>query len=162
MNEEINNNMEETKGILNKVNNNDSRLFSQWTKEKADLRYNADIPTFDIYNNFIYWCNLGINIGSEQDKLRPVLIVKSLKKSPICTVIPLTSKRLDDDYWYHIDLEKIDSTVLVEQIRTVSKIRITAPFRKKGNMVILSQEDWKNINAQIEKLYRLRPLKNNL
>ena len=159
MNKEINNNLEETKELLNNINTDDAVQFSEWTKNKSKLRYNGTIPTFPIYNNFIYWCNLGMNIGSEQNKLRPVLILKSLQNSPICTIIPLTSKRLHDKYWFHIDLEHIDSTALVEQIRTVSKIRITSPFRNKGTMVILSDTDWNNINSQLEDLYRLKPLK---
>ena len=115
---------------------------------------------FPIYNNFIYWCTLGINIGSEQNKLRPVLILRTSKNSTICTVLPLTTKRLKDGFWFHIDLEEVDSTVLVEQLKVVSKIRITDPYRKKGNLVAISPNDWNKINSQLESLYRLRPLKN--
>lgn len=56
--------------------------------------------------------------------------------------------------------KKIDSTVLVEQLKVVSKIRITDPYRKKGKLVTISQNDWDKINSQLESLYRLRPLKN--
>lgn len=160
MNTEFHINIKETENLLKSINNSDAIQFSEWTKEKANLRYNGKLPKFPIYNNFIYWCNLGINIGSEQNKLRPVLILKTSKNSPICTILPLTTKRLEDDFWFHIDLEEIDSTVLVEQLRVVSKIRIKNPYRKKGNLVIISQNDWNNINSQLENLYRLRPLKN--
>ena len=157
MNNEIHRNIEETENVLNNINTADSIQFSEWTKEKANLRYNDQLPKFPIYNNFIYWCNLGINIGSEQNKLRPVL--RTSKNSPICTVLPLTTKRLQDGFWFHIDLEEIDSTVLVEQLKVVSKIRITNPYRKKGNLVDISSNDWNKINSQLESLYRLRPLK---
>ena len=160
MNDEIHNNIEETEILLNNINNSDAIQFSEWTKEKVNLRYNGKLPKFPIYNNFIYWCNLGINIGSEQNKLRPVLILKTSKNSPICTILPLTTKRSEDNFWFHIDLEEIDSTVLVEQLKVVSKIRITEPYRKKGKLVTISQNDWDNINLQLESLYRLRPLKN--
>ncbi len=160
MNQKINENFEQAKKILQTVNASDSLEFSEWTKDKANLRYNGQIPTFPIYNNFIYWCNLGINIGSEQDKLRPVLILKTAKNSPICTILPLTSKRLHDEFWFHIDLEEVDSTVLVEQLKVVSKIRITNPYRKKGNLVVISSNDCNKINSQLESLYRLKPLKN--
>lgn len=159
MNDEIDKNIKETEDLLNSINTNDALQFSKWTKEKANLRYNGQLPKFPIYNNFIYWCNLGINIGSEQNKLRPVLILKTSKNSPICTVLPLTTKRLQDGFWFHIDLEKIDSTVLAEQLKVVSKIRITNPYRKKGNLVAISPNDWDKINSQLESLYRLRPLK---
>lgn len=160
MNDEIRNNIEETKILLNNINNSDAIQFSEWTKEKANLRYNGKLPKFPIYNNFIYWCNLGINIGSEQNKLRPVLILKTSRKSPICTILPLTTKRLEDGFWFHIDLKEVDSTVLVEQLKVVSKIRITDPYRKKGKLVTILQDDWNKINSQLENLYRLRPLKN--
>lgn len=159
MDNEIHNNIEETKKLLDSINTSDATQFSEWTKEKAYLRYNGKLPKFPIYNNFIYWCNLGINIGSEQNKLRPVLLLKTSKNSPICTVLPLTTKRLQDGFWFHIDLEKIDSTVLVEQLKVVSKIRITNPYRKKGNLISISPNDWNKINSQLEILYRLRPLK---
>ena len=103
---------------------------------------------------------MGINIGSEQNKLRPVLILRSSKNSTICTILPLTSKRLNDNFWFHIDLEKINSTILVEQLKVISKLRLTNPYRKNGNLVTISQNDWRNINSQLETLYRLRPLKN--
>lgn len=160
MNTEIHINIKETENLLKNINNSDAIHFSEWTKEKANLRYNGKLPKFPIYNNFIYWCNLGINIGSEQNKLRPVLILKTSKNSPICTILPLTTKRSEDNFWFHIDLEEIDSTVLVKQLKVVSKIRITEPYRKKGKLVTISQNDWDKINSQLESLYRLRPLKN--
>ena len=96
MNDEIHINIAETENLLNSINTADAIQFSEWTKEKTNLRYNGQLPKFPIYNNFIYWCNLGINIGSEQNKLRPVLVLKTSKNSPICTVLPLTTKRLQD------------------------------------------------------------------
>ena len=159
MNSEIHINIKETENLLENINNSDAIQFSEWTKEKANLRYNGKLPKFPIYNNFIYWCNLGINIGSEQNKLRPVLILKTSKNSPICTILPLTTKRLQDNFWFHIDLENVDATVLVEQLKVVSKLRITDPYRKKGKLVSISPNDWNKINSQLEILYRLKPLK---
>lgn len=159
MNNEIHNNIEETENLLNNINTTDAIQFSEWTKEKVNLIYNGQFAKFPIYNNFIYWCNLEINIGSEQNKLRPVLILKTSKNSTICTILPLTTKRLQDKFWFHIDLEEVDSTVLVEQLKVVSKLRFTDPYRKKGKLVTISQNDWDKINYQLENLYRLRPLK---
>jgi mRNA interferase MazF len=160
LNKEIHENIIETEKILLNINEVDAIEYSIWTKEKAKLKYNGIISNFPIYNNFIYWCNLGINIGSEQNKIRPVIIVGSTIKSPIAIIIPLTSKRLKDEFWYHIDLEKLDSTALVEQLRVISKIRIISPFRQKGKMVVISKLDWNKINRQLQVLYRLKPLKN--
>jgi len=160
MKQQIHKNLEDTEWILQNININDAIEFSQWTKDKANLKYNSQIPQCPIYNNFIYWCNLGQNIGSEQNKLRPVLVVKTSSTSPISTILPLTSKRLNDNFWYHIDLENIDSTVLVEQLRVVSKLRFANPYRKKGALVTICQNDWNKINSQLQNLYKLRPLNN--
>ena len=147
MNDEIHNNIKETENLLNSINSTDAIQFSEWTKEKANLRYNGQLHKFPIYNNFIYWCNLGINIGSEQNKLRPVLILRTSKNSPICTILPLTTQRLQDGFWFHVDLEIVNSTVLVEQLKVVSKIRITNPYRKNGNLVTISANDWNKIKS---------------
>ena len=92
--------------------------------------------------------------------MRFTIILKTSKTSPICAILPLTTKRLQDKFWFHIDLKEIDSTVLIEQLKVISKIRITDPYRKKGKLVAISQNDWSKINSQLESLYRLKPLKN--
>ena len=158
LNKEIHENILETEKLLQSTNELDVIEYSIWTKEKAKLKYNGNIPNFPIYNNFIYWCNLGINIGSEQNKIRPTLILRSFKQSPICTILPLTSKRLQDKFQFHVDLENLNSTVLIEQIRVVSKLRFLNPYRLKGKLVTISQNDWDKINIQLENLYKLRPL----
>ena len=158
INTEIHNYICKTEEQLNNSGFNNPIEFAEWTYEKAKINFNAAFPNFPIYNNFIYWCNLGINIGSEQNKIRPTLILRSFKQSPICTILPLTSKRLQDKFQFHIDLENLNSTVLIEQIRVVSKLRFLNPYRLKGKLVTISQNDWDKINIQLENLYKLRPL----
>ena len=63
------------------------------------------------------------------------------EKANLCTVLPLTTKRLQDGFWFHIDLEEVDSTVLTEQLKVVSKIRITHPCRTKGKLVVITKND---------------------
>ena len=158
INTEFHNYICKTEEQLNNSGFNNPIEFAEWTYEKAKINLSATFPNFPIYNNFIYWCNLGINIGSEQNKIRPTLILRSFKQSPICTILPLTSKRLQDKFQFHIDLENLNSTVLIEQIRVVSKLRFLNPYRLKGKLITISQNDWDKINIQLENLYRLRPL----
>lgn len=161
MESKIKSNLNQTEKILKlTLNKEDCLAFSEWTKVKAELRYKGKIPKFPIIDNFIYWANLGINIGNEQDKFRPILVFNTSKKSGICTAIPLSTKRLNDGYWYHIDLIQLDSTALVEQLKVISKLRIVKPFRLKGKMVAIEKEEWDDINSQLCKMYRLKPLKN--
>lgn len=155
MNNEINIKFKETKDILQKVSENLAIEYAIWMKNKAKIKFENKIPTFPITSNYIYWCDLGINIGSEQNKIRPVLIVKTKKESLVCTVLPLTSERMNDTRWYHIDLENQNSTVLVEQLRNVSKLRIINPFRLKGKIGKITLNDWEKINLAMKKYYAM-------
>ena len=69
--------------------------------------------------------------------------------------MPLTSERINDTRWYHIDLENQNSTVLIEQLRNVSKLRFITPFRIKGNLVKITLNDWNKINFAIQKYYTM-------
>lgn len=155
MNQEIKEQLNQAEIILSNVDENAGIEYATWTKDKAKIKFQKQMPNFAITNNYIYWCDLGINIGSEQNKIRPVLVSKTKKESPICTIIPLTSERINDTRWYHIDLENQNSTALIEQLRNVSKLRILNPLRAKGKLVKISLEDWKNINNAIIEYYSL-------
>lgn len=155
MNNEINKQFNETEKILKNINYNLSIEYATWTKDKAKIKFENNFPNFAITSNYIYWCNLGINIGSEQNKIRPVLVVKTKRNSPICTVLPLTSERINDTRWYHIDLENQNSTVLVEQLRNISKLRIIGPHRTKGKLSKITQKDWEKINSAMQSYYSM-------
>lgn len=89
----------------------------------------------------IYSCELGENIGHEQAKERPVLILSANRynKNGLITVAPLTSTiKLNPilerspmmKTHYVLRKEKYpylvnDSTVLVENVRTVSSVRLS-------------------------------------
>lgn len=134
--------------------------YINWLKTKTELRYGSDVEhKFFILNNCIYWAHLGMNIGSEQDKHRPVLVVRTEKNSNVCTIVPLTDERLNDGYWYHVDLEKMNSTALVEQLRVISKRRIDKPIRQAGKIVSITDQDWVKIDKELRRLYNLKPLK---
>jgi len=80
----------------------------------------------------IFYANLGPVVGSEQDGVRPVLIVqndKGNKYSPTIIALAITS-RIKNPLPTHIKingekygLEK-DSIILAEQIRTLDKSRL--------------------------------------
>lgn len=155
MNQEIKKQLNKVETIISNINEESGIEFATWTKNKAIIKFQKQMPSFAITNNYIYWCDLGINIGSEQNKIRPVIISKTKKESTICTIIPLTSERIDDTRWYHIDLENQTSTALIEQLRNVSKLRIISPLRMKGKLVKISLNDWEKINSAIKEYYSL-------
>ena len=76
----------------------------------------------------------------------------------MCTIIPLTTKRMNDTRWYHIDLEKQESTALIEQLRNISKLRIPNPQRIKGKLNRISQFDMDKIDAALKNYYRIQKI----
>lgn len=138
------------------VNYDDLKEFVDWTKVKSELKFNPPNKTFPIIPNCVYWAYMGCNIGSEEGKHRPVLVSRTYKNSPVCTVMPLTTQRLNDGYWYHIDLECCNSTVLCEQMRVIDMSRIEKPYRKNGQIVSLSKKDWEEIDKQVKWLYNMK------
>lgn len=156
MNDAINQQLDETKEILENVNDDLALEYAMWTKDKAKIKFQKNIPTFPITNNFIYWCNLGINIGSEQNKIRPAIIIRTETNSPICTILPLTSVRLNDKKWYHVDLEQKNSTAMIEQVKNISKLRVLNPQRTNGMMNRITSNDLNNINKALGNYYKLQ------
>jgi len=79
LNNKINQLINNTIYILNNIDDDSAIEYSTWMKDKAKIKFEQNIPAFPITSNYIYWYNLGINIGSKQNKIRPVLIVKTKK-----------------------------------------------------------------------------------
>jgi len=138
-----------------KIPYDEIKNFIEWYNIKFDLKFNPKQKTFPIFYNCIYWAHLGCNIGAEEEKHRPILITRTYKNSPICTILPITSKRLNDDKEYHIDLESYGSTVLCEQMRTIDISRIDKPIYKNGKILSITENDWNKIDFQIRKQYLL-------
>ncbi|MDD9309717.1 type II toxin-antitoxin system PemK/MazF family toxin [Cytobacillus firmus] len=148
--------------------NEEALKYADWTMTKAKLHYGTldtdsdklskpANPKFPVIFGGIYWTYLGKNIGDEINKHRPVLVIRSEPKSNLCTVIPLSTQRMSDGLWYHIDLEKQDNTAIVEQMQVISKNRIEKPLRIKGNIAKASDEDLIKIIKEIRRYYTSPP-----
>lgn len=136
-------------------NGEEALAYAEWSLQKAKLRYvDTNIKhSFPILYRRIYWAHMGLNIGREEDKHRPVVIVRSEKNSPICYVVPLTSQRLNDGYWYHVDLDGFDNTALAEHFRTISKDRLDNPMWQKGQIATISKENMRTIQKEIRRMF---------
>lgn len=79
----------------------------------------------------IYYADLSPIIGSEQDGMRPVLVLQNdmgNKHSPTTIVAAITSRKTKAHLPTHVtftaDFMKTKSTILLEQIRTIDKTRL--------------------------------------
>ncbi len=136
----------------------DLQEFTEWQKQLIELNYNKKENLQHIFPNYLYYAHLGYTVGSEQAKDRPVLIVDCYNTSPVCVVIPVTLERLNDDKPYHIDLSNTKGTALVEQIRTIDKVRIFDYVYHNKKYATITEEDRTKINEQLSKICQLNPL----
>lgn len=80
----------------------------------------------------IYFADLGVSEGSEQSGKRPVIILQNdigNKHAPTTIIAPITSRttkaKLPTQVWLSVtDGFRVDSMVMCEQIRTISKSRL--------------------------------------
>ena len=70
--------------------------------------------------------------------------------------MPLTSVRLKDKKWYHIDLEEQNSTAMVEQVKNISRLRVLNPKRTKGLINRITPQDLSNINKALSNCYKIQ------
>lgn len=97
----------------------------------------------------IYYADLRPVVGSEQGGIRPVLIVQNdvgNKYSPTVICTSITSKIIKANLPTHVAIHsskenglKVDSTVLLEQLRTIDKTRI------KDKIGTISHNDLENV-----------------
>jgi len=88
----------------------------------------VDIKRFEIY-----LVKLNPTVGSEIQKTRPCIVISPDEMNILKTVIvaPMTSKGFDFIFRPKIRFEKKNGLVLLDQIRTVDKTRLT---KKLGNV----------------------------
>lgn len=104
----------------------DSKEFDRWNIKKK----NAELEEKRLYTvREIWWCRLGVNIGSEQDGsgeefLRPCVIVRGFGPR-VCMIIPLTTSL--NKHPLRIPIGEIDSklaSALLSQIRSIDTRRL--------------------------------------
>jgi mRNA interferase MazF len=99
----------------------------------TNMEFNKNIKKNVVLRGDIYYADLGNTIGSEQGGIRPVIIVQNdvgNKFSPTVIVAPITRRQTKAKLPTHIELSPSetgldrDSLALLEQVRTVDKIRL--------------------------------------
>lgn len=138
----INSKIEENNNIdnLKKRAHNIKRIYnySAWVNEQIKMNDNLE-KSYKIVprRGEIWTCELGQNIGSEENKIRPVIIIQNNtgnKNSPTTIIAPISNR--PKKIAVHIELRESDykleegeknqvtGTILAEQIKVVSKVRL--------------------------------------
>ncbi len=80
------------------------------------------------YEREVWWCSMGVNVGSEQDGkgyrfMRPVIIYKKINDN-LFLGIPLTKTLREDDFHISFYLDYDFSTAILTQIRIFDSRRL--------------------------------------
>lgn len=133
-----------------------------WFDYKTTLQFQTSIKTNPgIMVGAVYWAELGRNLGSEFDKLRPVLILRKLvsKKNPDDSsyiVLPITSTASAGKYWanYKIQVDGEDNFVKIADMQRISVKRIKGYFRiGNNNSLFLTDSQMTDIKNLIKQFY---------
>jgi mRNA interferase MazF len=125
--------------------------FDNWNNQKKK-NHNEKVRPF-FHEREIWFCNLGVNIGFEQDGsgenfMRPVIVIKKFANE-VCWVIPLTRTEKKGKYYYNFSFEKgVVSNAIISQIRLIDSKRL---FYKVGDMEEV------NFREMIERIKKLFP-----
>lgn len=107
--------------------------FDRWNKEKKHL--DTAQKDVDFHEREIWWCSIGVNIGSEQhsqtnDFSRPILVVRRFTPDMFWG-IPLTTKLREGGFRYRFVFDGVESEALLLQMRAYDRKRLV---RKVGMM----------------------------
>ena len=101
--------------------------FDKWNELKKVLNEKQNVPFAN--DREIWWCSVGINIGTEEDGKnelfeRPVIILRVLNKNTL-RVAPLTSKEKLNEHYFTISYHDRVGAVILSQIKTISTKRLS-------------------------------------
>lgn len=122
--------------------------FDSWHPKKKEIASFSDYPFY--HEREIWWCALGINIGTEQDGTgenfdRPVLVIRGFNRDQFFGA-SLTGSRKENSKW-HVYIGQIgdegEGSVILSQVRTIDARRLV----KK-----MSTLDEKIFNNVVERL----------
>lgn len=111
----------------------------------------------------ICWFDFGFGVGSELRKLRPALLWRSSSDKKMWTVIPLSTKCKQDNYYFHYDLTSVnDCSIKIESMMNYSYKRIVGAYYSKNIKAFINKEDYNNTKAIIKRYYSFEgSLENN-
>ena len=123
--------------------------FDAWNKIKKETNIKQLPPLFS--EREIWWCTLGINIGSEEDGkginyLRPVLVLRKFNKG-IFYGLPITSKAKDDEFHISINSGEIKGSIILSQMRLIDSKRLSHLAGK------ITSDELKKVKKKLKALF---------
>lgn len=101
--------------------------FKGWFDDKRKLDAEEKPPFY--HEREIWWCALGVNVGSEQDGTgknfdRPVVVVRGFNKD-VCFIVALTGKKRDSKFHLYLGkVEEVEASAILSQVRLIDTRRL--------------------------------------
>ncbi len=127
-----------------------NKNYKIWTPIKKEIN-NSNLRPLGCKEKEVWICNLGENIGFEEDGkgndfTRPVLVLKVFNKN-FCHIVPLSTTEKRGKYYYPFNSKtKKISVALLSQSRAIDSARLS---RKVG---YTKEEDFQNIKVKIKEI----------
>ena len=123
--------------------------FDAWNNIKEGTHEKGISPLFS--EREIWWCFLGVNVGSEEDGkgkdyLRPILIIRKFNKS-IFYGLPITSKIKDDQFHISINSGDVKGSIILSQMRLIDAKRLSYIMGK------ITENESKEIKKKLKNLF---------
>lgn len=133
-----------------------------WNNKKSSIKFDKKKVLRDVYKYNVYFAYLGTNVGSEIDKLRPVLIWKTHtntenKKESSYYVFPISTKIPSKNYYYNVPvvINGNKNIIKINDGKRISIKRIEKPLVDNitKKTVKISEETVEQIKIAIEKYF---------
>jgi len=124
--------------------------FDCWNDKKKEIHKNGENKFY--HSRDIWWCKLGLNIGSEQDGKdedfqRPVLVIFGFGKTT-CIVIPLTTS--NQVHKYRISIGLVDGK---EARAIISQMKVIDTKRFVEKIGVLDKKIFSTILKSVRNLF---------
>lgn len=99
----------------------------------------------------VWWISFGLNIGNETygkgvSFFRPGVVIRKLSGDD-CIVIPLSTKYKKGSWYFNFDLENIQQTAMIHQMRMVSCKRFD------NRLSVLPEPDFEELRKAVKVFY---------
>lgn len=136
-----------------------------WNEKKRELKFDTNLPQMVQCMKYgVYFAYLGTNVGSEINKLRPVIVWKQHQSSnnPLDNsyfVFPISSKIPRKEYYYnvHISINGKDNVIHINDGRRISGLRILKPLIDNftNKMVMLDEDTKEKVKIAIKMYFNI-------
>jgi mRNA interferase MazF len=121
------------KELSKKQVNKNMKNFNDWNQQKQKVH--EDEQRLYFYEQEIWFCKMGVNIGFEQDGKgedfrRPIVVIKKFNKE-VFLGVPLTAQIKKGKYYFPmLKFNKKDNFAIISQLRLVDSKRLIRRLHK--------------------------------